>query len=142
MTIATSKNAIEVIGLKKAFGKQVVLAGVDFDVPAGTVYSLLGPNGAGKTTTVQILTTLIRPDAGQIRVAGQELTKSPGAVRAAIGVTGQFSAVDKYLTGEENLLLMSRLAHLGKRQGRARTDELLERFDLVDAARKVAANYS
>nr|WSY54827.1 ATP-binding cassette domain-containing protein [Streptomyces sp. NBC_00886] len=142
MTIAPSANAIEVVGLRKSFGRQVVLDGIDFEVPAGTVFSLLGPNGAGKTTTVQILTTLIGADAGQVRIAGHDLAKEPRAVRAAIGVTGQFSAVDGLLTGEENLLLMADLAHLGKRDGRSRTAELLERFDLVDAAKKTATNYS
>lgn len=142
MTSAPSANAIEVAGLRKAFGPQTVLDGIDFEVPAGTVFSLLGPNGAGKTTTVQILTTLIGADAGQARVAGHDLAREPRAVRAAIGVTGQFSAVDKLLTGEENLQLMADLAHLGKREGRARTAELLERFDLVDAARKAATHYS
>ncbi|MDL4818694.1 ATP-binding cassette domain-containing protein [Actinomadura opuntiae] len=141
MTSAPSK-AIEVVGLRKSFGKQTVLDGIDFEVPAGTVFSLLGPNGAGKTTTVQILTTLIGPDAGRAVIAGHDLAKQPRAVRAAIGVTGQFSAVDKLLTGEENLLLMARLAHLGKQEGRARTAELLERFDLADAAGKIASAYS
>lgn len=142
MTIAPSANAIEVVRLRKSFGAQTVLDGIDFEVPAGTVFSLLGPNGAGKTTTVQILTTLIGADAGQVRVAGHDLVKEPRAVRAAIGVTGQFSAVDKLLTGEENLLLMADLAHLGKGEGRARTAELLERFDLADAAKKAASHYS
>ncbi|NKZ08785.1 ATP-binding cassette domain-containing protein [Actinomadura latina] len=142
MAIASSGNAIEVAGLRKSFGKQTVLDGIDFEVPAGTVFSLLGPNGAGKTTTVQILTTLIGADAGRVRVAGHDVVKEPRAVRAAIGVTGQFSAVDKLLTGEENLLLMADLAHLGRQEGRARTTALLERFDLADAAGKAAANYS
>jgi ABC-2 type transport system ATP-binding protein len=142
MTIVPSANAIEVVGLRKSFGKQTVLDGIDFEVPAGTVFSLLGPNGAGKTTTVQILTTLIGPDAGQAKIAGHDLAKEPRAVRAAIGVTGQFSAVDKLLSGEENLLLMADLAHLSKQEGRVRTAALLERFDLVDAAKKLAKNYS
>ena len=142
MTSAPSGNAIEVSGLRKAFGSQTVLDGIGFEVPAGSVFSLLGPNGAGKTTTVQILTTLIPADAGSVRIAGHDLAKEPRAVRAAIGVTGQFSAVDKLLTGQENLLLMADLAHLGKAQGRARTAELLERFDLVGAAGKSASTYS
>ena len=142
MTVAPSANAIEVVGLRKSFGKQTVLAGIDLEVPAGSVFSLLGPNGAGKTTTVQILTTLISPDAGQVKIAGHDLAKESRAVRAAIGVTGQFSAVDKLLSGEENLLLMADLAHLKKQEGRARAAELLERFDLVDAAKKLASHYS
>ena len=142
MTIAPSATAIEVVGLRKSFGKQTVLDGIDFEVPAGTVFSMLGPNGAGKTTTVQILTTLIPSDAGQVKIAGHDLGKAPRAVRTAIGVTGQFSAVDKLLSGEENLLLMASLAHLSKPEGRKRTAELLERFDLVDAAKKTASTYS
>ena len=98
--------AIEVTGLRKAFGDKVVLDGIDLNVPAGTVFSLLGPNGAGKTTTVNVLTTLMRADAGSIRVAGHDLATQPRAVRAAIGVTGQFAAVDELLTGQENLQLM------------------------------------
>ncbi|MGW0856748.1 ATP-binding cassette domain-containing protein [Streptomyces sp. NPDC002690] len=142
MTSAPAGNAIEVTGLCKAFGPQKVLDDIGFEVPAGTVFSLLGPNGAGKTTTVQILTTLIPADAGQIRIAGFDPVKQANSVRAAIGVTGQFSAVDKLLTGRENLQLMADLAHLGKQEGRARTSELLERFDLVDAAGKPASTYS
>nr|UTI67670.1 AptZ1 [Actinoallomurus sp. ID145808] len=142
MTLAPAANAIEVVGLRKSFDKLTVLDGIDFEVPAGTVFSLLGPNGAGKTTTVQMLTTLIPPDAGQVKIAGHDLAREPRAVRAAIGVTGQFSAVDKLLTGEENLLLMADLAHLSKQEGRARTAALLERFDLVDAAGKTATTYS
>jgi ABC-2 type transport system ATP-binding protein len=142
MTSAPAGNAIEVAGLRKAFGKQTVLDGIGFEVPAGTVFSLLGPNGAGKTTTVQILTTLVPADAGQVRIAGHDLARQPRAVRAAIGVTGQFSAVDKLLTGQENLLLMADLAHLGRSEGRARSAELLERFDLAEAAGKTAATYS
>jgi len=142
MTVSAPGKAIEVVGLRKAFGKQTVLDGIDFDVSAGTVFSLLGPNGAGKTTTVQILSTLIKADAGRASISGHDVAKDPRAVRSSIGVTGQFSAVDKLLTGEENLLLMAGLARLSKREGRERTNALLERFDLVDAARKPAANYS
>jgi ABC-2 type transport system ATP-binding protein len=115
---------------------------VDLTVAEGTIFSLLGPNGAGKTTMVQILSTLVRPDAGEIRVAGHDVARQPDEVRAAIGVTGQFSAVDRLLTGEENLLLMADLHHLGRRAGRRRAEELLERFDLVAVARKIAATYS
>ena len=133
---------IETRGLCKSFGDHVVLDGIDLDVADGTIFALLGPNGAGKTTTVQILSTLIRADSGQVRVAGHDLLREPDAVRAAIGVTGQFSAVDNLLTGEENLLLMADLHHLGRSEGRKRAAELLERFELVDAARMLPATYS
>src|SRR6266446_73707 len=133
---------IETRGLRKSFGDHVVLDGIDLDVASGTIFALLGPNGAGKTTMVQILSTLIGADGGEVRVAGHDLAREPEAVRAAIGVTGQFSAVDNLLTGEENLLLMADLHHLGRREGRRRAAALLERFDLVDAARKLPATYS
>jgi len=133
---------IETRGLRKSFGDHVVLDGIDLDVAAGTIFALLGPNGAGKTTTVQILSTLIRADSGEARVAGHDLVREPDAVRAAIGVTGQFSAMDNLLTGEENLLLMADLHHQSRSRGRKRAAELLERFDLVDAARKTPATYS
>ena len=133
---------IETRGLRKSFGKHVVLDGIDLDVAAGTIFALLGPNGAGKTTTVQILSTLISADAGQVRVAGHDVAREPDAVRAAIGVTGQFSAVDNLLTGEENLLLMASLHHLGKDKGQRRVAALLDRFDLTDVARKLPATYS
>src|SRR5690242_5803324 len=133
---------IETRGLCKSFGDHVVLDGIDLNVAAGTIFALLGANGAGKTTTVQILSTLIRADSGEAWVAGHDLLREPDAVRAAIGVTGQFSAVDSMLTGEENLLLMADLHHLGRREGRKRAAELLERFDLVDAASKLPATYS
>ncbi len=135
-------SAITATGLHKSYGEKVVLDGVDLDVTEGTIFALLGPNGAGKTTAVQILSTLIRADAGQVRVAGHDLAAEPDAVRAAIGVTGQFSAVDDMLTGEENLILMADLRHLGRREGRRRAAELLDRFDLVEAGRKVASTYS
>ncbi len=133
---------IETRGLCKSFGNHVVLDGIDLDVAEGTIFALLGPNGAGKTTMVQILSTLIGADGGKVRVAGHDLVREPDAVRAAIGVTGQFSAVDNLLTGEENLVLMADLHHLGRREGRQRVAELLDRFDLVDAARKRLATYS
>src|SRR5256886_4965374 len=133
---------IETRGLRKSFGDHVVVDGIDLDVAEGTIFALLGPNGAGKTTTVQILSTLIGADGGEMRVAGHDLVREPDAVRAAIGVTGQFSAVDNLLTGEENLLLMADLHHLSRSGGRKRAAELLERFDLVDAARKLPATYS
>jgi ABC-2 type transport system ATP-binding protein len=134
--------AVAATGLRKSYGDHVVLDGIDLSVAAGTVFSLLGPNGAGKTTTVQILSTLIRADGGQARVAGHDLAREPDAVRAAIGVTGQFSAVDGLLTGEENLILMADLHHLGRREGRRRAAGLLRRFDLAEAGKKTAATYS
>ncbi len=137
-----SHPAISVTGLRKSFGNHLVLGNIDFIVTEGSVFALLGPNGAGKTTTVQILSTLISPDAGKAHIAGHDLLRDPDSVRAVIGVTGQFSAIDKYLTGEENLLLMADLRHLPKREGRRRATELLERFDLVDAAKKPLATYS
>src|SRR2546425_10357309 len=115
---------IETRALCKSFGNHVVLDGIDLDVAAGTIFALLGPNGAGKTTMVQILSTLIGADGGEVRVAGHDLAREPDAVRAAIGVTGQFSAVDNLLTGEENLLLMADLHHLGRSRGRRRAAEL------------------
>ena len=119
-----------------------MLDGIDLDIAPGGVFALLGPNGAGKTTMVHILSTLLRPDAGTARVAGHDVVREAAAVRAAIGVTGQFSAVDALMTGEENLRLMADLRHLGRREGRRRVAELLERFDLTDAARKPLATYS
>ena len=134
--------AIKASGLAKSYGDQVVLGGIDLAVPEGTIFALLGPNGAGKTTAVQILSTLIPADGGQATVAGHDLAAEPDAVRAAIGVTGQFSAVDNLLTGQENLLLMARLQHLGRAEGRRRAAELLGRLGLADAAGKTAAVYS
>ncbi|WP_306207563.1 ATP-binding cassette domain-containing protein [Actinoplanes sp. RD1] len=133
---------IRVRGLRKAYGATTVLGGIDLDVPEGAVFALLGPNGAGKTTTVGILTTLVRPDAGEVRVAGADPRTDPGAVRAAIGVTGQFVAIDQLLTAEENLALMADLNHLGRRAGRARVAELIDQFDLREAARRPAQTYS
>jgi ABC-2 type transport system ATP-binding protein len=135
-------SAIEIRGLRKSYGAKTVLDDVDLTVSAGTVTALLGPNGAGKTTTVHILSTLVRPDAGSITVAGCDVGHDPEGVRAAIGLTGQFSAVDGLLSGEENLLLMARLRHLGPKRATARVAELLEQFDLVEAARKPLATYS
>ncbi|MFC7997490.1 ATP-binding cassette domain-containing protein [Streptomyces rochei] len=134
--------AIAAYGLRKSYGDKTVLDGVDLTVPEGTIFSLLGPNGAGKTTAVKILSTLVTADAGDIRVGGHDLATDPQAVRAAIGVTGQFSAVDGLITGEENMLLMADLHHLSRREGRRVATELLERFDLTDAARKPASTYS
>ncbi len=137
-----TRAAIKTTGLRKSFGSNQVLKGIDLEVAEGTIFALLGPNGAGKTTMVHILSTLIRADAGLGKVAGHDLAKEPDAVRDAIGVTGQFSAVDNFLNGEENLMLMADLRHLSKANGRERTAELLERFDLVEAARKPVAMYS
>ncbi|MET0771178.1 MAG: ATP-binding cassette domain-containing protein [Solirubrobacteraceae bacterium] len=136
------ERAIHATGLRKSFGDHVVLDGVDLDVAAGTVFALLGPNGAGKTTMVHILSTLIGADAGEVLVAGRDVAAEPDAVRASIGVTGQFAAVDNLLTGEENLILMADLHRLGRAEGRRRAAELLARFDLVDAARRPASTYS
>ncbi len=135
-------SAITVTGLRKSYKDKVVLDGIDLDIKEGTVFSLLGPNGAGKTTTVRILSTLIKPDAGSAWIAGNDLASKPDAVRSAIGVTGQFSAVDGLLTGFENLALMGDLHHLGKRESRRRAIELLEKFDLVEATKKPLATYS
>ncbi|WP_086558423.1 ATP-binding cassette domain-containing protein [Streptomyces africanus] len=143
MTTTTSRPlAIAAEGLRKAYGDKTVLDGIDLAVPTGTVFSLLGPNGAGKTTAVKILSTLITADAGELQVGGHDLATAPQAVRAAIGVTGQFSAVDGLITGEENMLLMADLHHLSRREGRRTAAELLERLDLVEAAKKPVSTYS
>ena len=136
-----SGTAISARGMRKSFGEHTVLDDVDLEVGEGAIFALLGPNGAGKTTIVRILSTLIRAEAGTIRVAGHDLATDPDGVRAAIGVTGQFSAVDNLLTGEENLQLMADLRHLGRAAGR-RVAELLDRFELTDAARKPLSAYS
>jgi ABC-2 type transport system ATP-binding protein len=140
--MTSSPPALDVTGLRKAYGDHLVLDGIDLNVAEGTIFSLLGPNGAGKTTVVQILSTLITADAGRIRVAGHDLSTDPESVRAAIGVTGQFSAVDGLLTGAENLIMMADLYHLGRTEGRRRAAELLEQFDLVEAGKKPAMTYS
>jgi ABC-2 type transport system ATP-binding protein len=137
-----SGTAVTARGMRKSFGEHTVLDDVDLEVGEGTIFALLGPNGAGKTTIVRILSTLIRADAGAIRVAGHDLATDPDGVRAAIGVTGQFSAVDNLLTGEENLRLMADLRHLGRAAGRRRVAGLLDRFELADAARKPLSTYS
>jgi ABC-2 type transport system ATP-binding protein len=142
MSSASPRSAIVATGLRKSYGDKVVLDGIDLDIPEGTIFALLGPNGAGKTTAVQILSTYIGADGGEARVAGHDVARDPDAVRAAIGVTGQFSAVDKLLTGEENLILMADLHHLGRREGRMRAAELLKRFDLVEAGPNMLATYS
>jgi ABC-2 type transport system ATP-binding protein len=142
MTYQVRTPAIAVTGLRKQFGSTTVLDGIDLTVPAGSIFALLGPNGAGKTTTVQILSTLIPATGGQVLVAGHDAAAEPDAVRAAIGVTGQFSAVDNLLTGKENMLLMADLCHLPRREGHARAASLLGQFELTEAAGKPAATYS
>ncbi|WP_431944756.1 ATP-binding cassette domain-containing protein [Micromonospora marina] len=134
--------AISVSGLRKAYKDRSVLDGVDFEVPAGTVFSLLGPNGAGKTTTVNVLTTLLDADGGTVRVAGHDLATDARAVRAAIGVTGQFAAVDELLTGRENLQLMVDLNRRVTGDGRRIVAGLLDRFELTASADKPASTYS
>ncbi|GIP48756.1 daunorubicin resistance protein DrrA family ABC transporter ATP-binding protein [Paenibacillus sp. J53TS2] len=135
-------HAIEISGLYKSFGSQTVLNGVDLVVPKGTVYALLGPNGAGKTTLIRILSTLTTPDAGTVRVAGYEVTAQTNEVKRSISLTGQFTAVDEVLSGEENLVMMGRLSGLTSKAARLRAAELLEQFDLTDAARKRVKTYS
>jgi ABC-2 type transport system ATP-binding protein len=128
--------------VSKSFGDHLVLDRVDLAAEEGSVLALLGPNGAGKTTVVRILSTLIPADSGSVQIAGHDVVSDPDGVRALIGVTGQFSAVDTLLTGSENLRLMADLRHLGRDAGRRRVTELLERFDLTDAADKPLATYS
>jgi ABC-2 type transport system ATP-binding protein len=135
-------TAIAVAGLRKAFGDKTVLDGIDLDVPAGTVFSLLGPNGAGKTTTVNVLTTLMKADAGTARIAGHDLATDTKAVRAVVGVTGQFAAVDELLTGQENLQLMADLKRVGSGEAKRVITGLLERFDLAESAQKLVSTYS
>src|SRR5215831_7884768 len=135
-------SAIAASGLRKAYGDKIVLDGIDLDVLAGTIFSLLGPNGAGKTTTVNVLTTLMKADGGSARVAGHDVATEAKAVRAAIGVTGQFAAVDELLTGQENLQLMVDLSPVAPGDGKLVVARLLERFDLVESARKPVSTYS
>ncbi|MFE3930736.1 ATP-binding cassette domain-containing protein [Streptomyces sp. YIM B13508] len=137
-----SPPAISAVGLRKAYGDKTVLDGIDLHIPEGSVFALLGPNGAGKTTAIKILSTLIGADDGQAQVAGHDVATAPDGVRAAIGVTGQFSAVDGLITGEENMRLMADLNHLSRSRGKQVADELLKRFDLVDAAGKPVQSYS
>ncbi|WP_030491645.1 daunorubicin resistance protein DrrA family ABC transporter ATP-binding protein [Micromonospora chokoriensis] len=140
--ISSTNPAIVATGLRKSYGDKVVLDGIDLMITEGTIFALLGPNGAGKTTTVQILSTLINADGGSARVFGNDLTRAPDAVRRLIGVTGQFSAVDNLLTGRENLNLMADLCHLDRAAGRRRIAELLDQFDLTEAAGKPVSTYS
>ncbi|MEV6552588.1 ATP-binding cassette domain-containing protein [Streptomyces sp. NPDC051597] len=135
-------GAIYAEGLVKTFGDVKALDGVDLDVPEGTVLGLLGPNGAGKTTTVRVLTTLLRPDSGRATVAGIDVLKHPNEVRRAIGLSGQFAAVDEYLTGRENLQMVGRLYQMKAKEAKARAGELLEKFHLADAADRPAKTYS
>ena len=134
--------AVEAIGLEKSYGRVRVLDGVDLGVARGGVFALLGPNGAGKTTAVRILATLVRADAGQVRVAGFDVAADRRQVRRRISLTGQFAAVDDLQTGEENLRMMGRLAGLSRARARRRAADLLERFDLADAAGRTAKTYS
>jgi ABC-2 type transport system ATP-binding protein len=134
--------AILATGVRKAFDETTVLDGVDLAVAEGTIFALLGPNGAGKTTMIRILSTLIGPDAGQVSVAGDDVLRNPEAVRGAIGVTGQFSALDELCTGLENMRLMADLNHLSRSAGQSRVSELLERFGLAHAANKPVTTYS
>ncbi len=140
--LAPSSPAITATDVCKAFGANLVLDGVGFTVEEGSVFALLGPNGVGKTTMVRILATLLAPDRGEVRVAGYDVTREADAVRSAIGVTGQFSAVDDLLTGRENLTLMADLHHLDRVEARRRIGELLERLELVNAADDLGATYS
>ena len=142
MTAVGTRLAIEATGLRKAYGKHVVLDGIDLRVPEGSVFALLGPIGVGKTTRVDSLSTLMAAEGGEVHVAWHDVAREPESVRAAIGLTGQFSAIDRFLTGEENMLLMADLRHLGKAEGRRRVGDLMERFDIVEAARKPVSTWS
>jgi ABC-2 type transport system ATP-binding protein len=135
-------NIIEATGLVKRYGNVTALAGLDLHVAEGTIVGLLGPNGAGKTTAVSILTTLLEPDEGSAMVAGADVFRDPGEVRKRIGLSGQFAAVDEYLTGYENLDMIGRLYHLGKERARSQARKLLEQFDLSDAANRPVKTYS
>ncbi|PJE97999.1 ABC transporter [Streptomyces carminius] len=136
------ETAVEAVGLRKSYGPVTVLDGIDLEVARGSVFALLGPNGAGKTTTVRILATLVRPDAGRVRVAGFDAVRQRREVRRRISLTGQYAALDKEQTGEENLVMMGRLCGLSRRRARGRAGELLERFDLTGAARRRTGTYS
>lgn len=133
---------ISVKNLKKQFGDLVVLDGINLQVEKGTMLALLGPNGAGKTTTIRILSTLLQPDSGEVLVNGIDVVRDAGKVRSSIGLTGQYAAVDEYLTGRENLEMMGRLYHLSKADSKRRAQELLEQFDLVEASKRITKTYS
>src|SRR4029078_9627475 len=135
-------EASVVEGLEKSYGSVKALGGVDFTARTGSVLGLLGPNGAGKTTAVRVMTTLLTPDAGSVRIAGLDVVKDAAALRAKIGLAGQYAAVDENLTGFENLEMVGQLYHMPRKEARARADELLERFDLTDAAKRTAKPYS
>jgi ABC-2 type transport system ATP-binding protein len=135
-------SAIEAEGLTKRFGATCALAGLDLRVPRGSVFGMLGPNGAGKTTAVRVLATLLRPDAGSARVLGCDVVTDPAAVRRQIGLTGQYAALDDYLTGRANLVMIGELCRLGRREAARRADELLARFDLTGAAGRTVKTYS
>lgn len=137
-----SRHAITVKGLRKSFGKVKVLKGIDFSVKSGSILALLGPNGAGKTTTIRILSTLLLPDSGQAHIAGYDVLNQPDKVKSNIGLTGQYAAVDEYLTGEENLLMIGRLYRLSSADTKHRTRDLLKLFDLVEASRRPVKTYS
>jgi ABC-2 type transport system ATP-binding protein len=139
---ATSPLAIEAAGLVKTFGPTRAVAGVDLEVPAGSVYGVLGPNGAGKTTTIRMLATLLRPDAGSARVLGHDVVADADTVRGLVSLTGQMASVDEELTGRENLILLGRLLGFRTPQARTRADELLEAFGLAEASGRLVKNYS
>ena len=138
----TPESVITARGLRKSYRATTVLDSVDLDVGRGEIFAMLGPNGAGKTTTVGILTTLIKPDAGTASIAGFDVVRDAARARGALSLTGQFAAVDPFQTGAENLAMMAALTHLGRRDARRRSAELLERFDLADAAGRRAGTYS
>src|SRR5215207_6722195 len=140
--MTNGRPAILAEGLEKRYGATDALRGLDLAVAEGTIFGLLGPNGAGKTTAVRILTTLLSPDAGRAEVAGFDVVRQAEELRSRIGLTGQYAAVDEYLTGWENLEMVGQLYHLPKREARRRADELLECFDLVDAASRLVKTYS
>ncbi|WP_141430743.1 ATP-binding cassette domain-containing protein [Bacillus sp. 03113] len=137
-----SQLAIEIVGLQKKYGHQTVLNGIDLAVPKGEIFALLGPNGAGKTTLINILATLVAPDAGSAKVAGYDIVNNKEAVKSSISLTGQFAAVDEMLTAEENLRMMGRLLGLSRLESRSRASELIEYFDLTEAAHKRVKTYS
>src|SRR5580698_5220663 len=141
-TIPRMPYTVNAAGLSKAYGQKKVLDEVDLAVPAGQIFALLGPNGAGKTTLIRILATLLRPDAGTATVAGHDLLADPVGVRRSISLTGQYAAVDDFLSGEENMRMMARLLRLSPRAARARSAELLAEFGLSDARDRRVKTYS